>query len=189
MQGMKARGSSVGLTPKQQQFVAEYLIDLNATEAYKRAGYKAKNSNVAGVEAHKLLKNPKIADAVTAGMKAREERTHITADRVLQELARIAFFDPRKLLDASGNPRSLADLDDDTAAAVAGLDLLEEYRGEGKDRVFVGYVKKFKIADKNTALTNAMKHLGILTEKTELTGKDGAPLQATAPVINLTLKK
>lgn len=159
------------LAPKQQRFVDEYLIDLNATEAYKRAGYKAKNANVAGVEAHKLLKNPKIAEAIAAAQQARQERTHITQDRVLLELSRIAFFDPRKLLDASGNPRSLMDLDDDTAAAVAGLDLLEEYRGEGKDRVFVGYVKKFKIADKNTALTNAMRHFGMLQDKVDLTSK------------------
>lgn len=156
------------LTGKQQRFVDEYLIDLNATKAAERAGYSAKTAYSVG---HENLRKPEIAAAIAQAQKERQQRTHITADRVLQELARIAFFDPRKLLDDAGHPRPLNELDDDTAAAVAGLDLLEEYRGEGKDREFVGYVKKFKIADKNTALTNAMKHLGILTDKVDVTSK------------------
>lgn len=109
-------------------------------------------------------------------MKKRVQRVEITADRVLQELARIAFFDPRRLLNADGSPKPINELDDDTAAAVAGLDVLEEYEGSGQDRVFVGYTKKFKIADKNTALTNAMRHLGMLKDKTELSGPNGESL-------------
>jgi phage terminase small subunit len=155
------------INPKQQRFVDEYLVDLNATKAAIRAGYSEKT---AGQQAFDLLKKPEIQDAIEVAQKSRQQRTHITQDRVLQELARIAFFDPRKLLDESGNPRSLTDLDDDTAAAVAGLDLLEEYRGSGDEREFVGYVKKFKIADKNTALTNAMRHLGMLNDKLQLGG-------------------
>lgn len=174
----------MNLTPKQQRFVDEYLIDLNATQAAIRAGYSERTARQVGYE---NLSKPDIAAAIEAAQKLRQERTHITADRVLQELARIAFFDPRKLLNEAGHPKSLTELDDDTAAAVAGLDLLEEYRGTGEERQFVGYVKKFKIADKNTALTNAMKHLGILTER--IGNPDGTPLQSSAPVINLTLKK
>ncbi|PAE74486.1 terminase small subunit [Bacillus velezensis] len=48
------------LTPKRKRFVDEYLIDLNATQAYIRAGYKVKSESVAAVESHKLLRNPKI---------------------------------------------------------------------------------------------------------------------------------
>ena len=172
----------MALNAKQQRFVDEYLIDLNATQAAIRAGY---SKNSAKVIACENLTKPDIAEAIQKAQESRQTRTYITQDRVLLELSRIAFFDPRKLLDGSGHPKQLNELDDDTAAAVAGLDLLEEYRGEGKDREFVGYVKKFKIADKNTALTNAMRHLGILTDKTEITGKDGASL--VVPVLNVSI--
>jgi phage terminase small subunit len=167
----------MSLTPKQQLFVDEYLIDLNATAAYKRAGYKAKNDNVAAVESAKLLRNPKIEEKVKEAMSEREKRTNITQDRVLQELARIAFFDARKLFDKEGKPIPINQLDDDTAAALAGLDVMEEYVGSGEDRVFVGYTKKYKVADKNTAITNAMRHLGMLKDKVEHTGKDGGPIE------------
>lgn len=141
------------------------------------AGYKGVG-NSAEASASEILRNPKVAEAIQKGKESRRERSYITAERVLLELSRIAFFDPRKLLDDAGHPKPLDELDDDTAAAVAGLDLLEEYRGEGKDRTFVGYVKKFKIADKNTALTNAMRHLGILTDKVDLTSK-GEQIQSS----------
>lgn len=161
------------LTPKQQRFVDEYLNSLNATQAAIKAGYSKKTARSVGSE---NLSKPDIAAAIQEAMKNRQERTFITQDRVLQELARIAFFDPRKLLDDDGNPIPLSNLDDDTAAAVAGVDLMEEYEGHGKDRVFIGYTKKFKLADKNTALSNAMRHLGMFVDKSEITGKNGQPL-------------
>lgn len=174
------------LDAKEQRFVDEYLVHLDPKKAAIDAGY---SKTVAASKAYQWVSNSKVKPHVYAAIKEaqqkRSERTHITADRVLQELARIAFFDPRKLLNDQGHPKSLTELDDDTAAAVAGLDLLEEYRGEGKERQFVGYVKKFKIADKNTALTNAMRHLGLLKDKVEMTGKDGAPM--VQPVLNVTI--
>lgn len=164
------------LTAKQQRFVDEYLHDLNATQAAIKAGYSKKTARSVGSE---NLAKPDIAKAIQEAMKNRQARTFITQDRVLQELARIAFFDPRKLLDDDGNPIPLSNLDDDTAAAVAGVDLMEEYEGHGKDRVFIGYTKKFKLADKNTALSNAMRHLGMFVDKAEITGKNGQPLGGT----------
>jgi phage terminase small subunit len=148
------------LTPKQ-----EYLVDLNASQAAIRAGYSARTAGAVGFE---NLKKPEIARRVDAARAERAERTKITADRVLQELARIAFFDPRRLLNSDGSPKPVHELDDDTAAALAGMDILEEFEGTGEDRKFVGYTKKFKIADKNTALTNAMRHLGMMKDKLEV---------------------
>lgn len=86
------------LTPKQKRFVDEYLIDLNATQAYIRAGYKASTEAIAGVEGHKLLKNPKIEKAISEAMEKRSKRTNITADRVLNQLAKFAFADIRDLM-------------------------------------------------------------------------------------------
>lgn len=78
------------MTPKQQRFVEEYLVDLNATAAYQRAGYTAKNPNVAGVEAHKLLKNPKITAEIDAARAKLSEKTEITQEYVLRRLKREA---------------------------------------------------------------------------------------------------
>lgn len=157
--------NSKKLNAKQQRFVDEYLIDLNATQAAIRAGYSARTAAAIGAE---NLTKPEIAEAIAAAMNERAKRTEITQDRVLQELARIAFFDPRKLFDADGRPLPISELDDDTAAAIAGLDVFEEYDGSGEDRSLSGYTKKYKILDKNTALGNAMKHLGMLREKVDL---------------------
>ena len=60
-----------------------------------------------------------------------------------------------------GTPIPVHELDANTAAVIAGLDVLEEFEGSGKDRVFVGLVKKYKLADKNAALDKLSKHLGL----------------------------
>lgn len=70
------------LTPKQAAFVAEYLIDLNATQAAIRAGYSAKTADVQGP---RLLGNVRIAAALAAAQTKRTERTEITQDWVLQK--------------------------------------------------------------------------------------------------------
>lgn len=150
--------SKAGLTPKQARFVSEYLIDLNATQAAIRAGYSARTARQMGEE---NLTKPDIALAVREGMEAREQRTEITQDTAIKEVARIAFFDPRRLFNPDGSPKPLHELDDDTAAAIAGLDVQEQYEGSGSDRRFVGYLKKYRIADKNSALEKLMKHLGM----------------------------
>lgn len=71
------------LTPKQQRFVDEYLVDLNATQAAIRAGYSAKTANVIGPE---NLVKPRIAEELQKRMKAREQRTEITQDYVLKTI-------------------------------------------------------------------------------------------------------
>jgi phage terminase small subunit len=151
------------VTPKQEAFVREYLTDLNATQAAIRAGYSDRTAEQAGF---RLLRNVQVARAISAAQQKRAARLEITADRVLQELARIAFFDPRKVLKADGTAKPLQDLDDDTAAAIAGLEVQEITVGEN----VVGTVKKYRITDKNAALSNAMRHLGMLREKLEVSG-------------------
>jgi phage terminase small subunit len=99
----------------------------------------------------------------------------ISVDRVLQERARLAFFDPRKLFTAAGAPIPINELDDDTAAALAGLEVVEEFAGKGESRESIGFTKKYRIADKNAALSALEKHLGI--------GKD----DNTPGVLNIVL--
>ena len=150
------------LTPKQKRFVDEYLIDLNATQAAIRAGYSPKTANEQGA---RLLANVSIAQTIQKAMQDREQRTEITQDRVLQEYARLAFYDPRKLFQPDGTPKPIEALDDDTAAALAGLEVREEFEGAGENRTFVGYTKKYKLANKLGALDSLAKHLGMLDGK------------------------
>lgn len=153
------------LTGKQAEFVAEYLIDLNATQAAIRAGYSHKTAASIGVE---NLRKPYIQYAIQEAQKSRSERTEITADRVLQEFARIAFFDPRQLLSDDGRPKDISELDDDTAAVIAGLDLQDVYQGTGDEREFIGYTKKYKFAPKIQALEMLAKHTGLTGKLDEM---------------------
>ena len=153
------------ITPKQQRFVDEYLVDLNATQAAVRAGYSERTANEQGC---RLLANVSVKKLIAEAISKRSQETKITAERVLQELGRVAFFDPRKLLNADGSPKPINELDDDTAAVLSGMDITEEYEGSGEDRKFIGYTKKVKISDKVTALGLAMRHLGMLTDKLEV---------------------
>jgi phage terminase small subunit len=155
-------------------FAAEYIIDFQGGKAAVRAGYEPKFANQT---AYRLLGKPEVQALIREQLVERTQRTHITQDRVLQELARLAFFDPRRLLNADGSPKQITELDDDTAAAIAGLDVLEQFEGTGDERTFVGYVKKYKISDKNSALTNAMKHLGLLKESLTVSGPNDGPIE------------
>lgn len=162
------------LTPKQEMFVKEYLIDLNATQAAIRAGYSEKTARAI---ANENLTKPYIQEAIQKAMQQRSKRVQITADRVLEEYARIAFFDPRKLYNDDGTPVDLSQLDEDTARAVVSLDVYEEFTGFGENREQIGVTKKYKVADKVRALDSLAKHLGILTDKVEMSGAGGGPMQ------------
>lgn len=142
------------LTPKQERFVQEYLVDLNATAAAKRAGYSAKNADKIGSE---LLGKTRVSEAIQKAIQERSQRTEITQDMVIQELAKLGFFDIRKLFDKDGKPLDISKLDDDIAAALVGLDVQDISDNDGN---YIGFLKKYKMADKIKALELLGKHLG-----------------------------
>ncbi len=156
-------GRPHALTPKQAKFVDEYLIDLNATQALIRAGYAARG-NSAEAGAARMLRNAKVAAAIQARQADRSARTEITQDRVLKELARIGFFDIRKLVNTDGTAKSISELDDDTAAAIAGLDIVLI----GNNTVGVGTVLKFKLASKVAALELLGRHLTLFNDRVKV---------------------
>lgn len=150
----------MALTARQERFVAEYLIDLVATQAAIRAGYSKKTAEQQG---NRLLGNAKVAAAIAEAQSKRSERTEITQDRVLQELAKIGFSDMRKLARWGEKPEgvnedgtadwpveliSSAKIDDDTAAAVSEIALTAQ-----------GI--RIKLHDKLSALDKIGKHLGM----------------------------
>jgi phage terminase small subunit len=147
--------------PDVNVFIAEYLRDPNGRRAAIAAGYTERSADST---ASRLLKNAKVRQAIdkaNAEVVAKvQQDTGITLERTLREIARIAYFDPRKMFKADGEPLAITELDDDTAAVIAGLEVLEEYDGAGRDRVLIGHVKKWKLADKKAGLDMLMKHLG-----------------------------
>src|SRR5262245_31261260 len=104
--------STSSLTPKQLRFCEEYAVDLNATQAYKRAGFRAKTDASAAVLAHRLLRNARVRAEVEQRRRERELRTGVTADLVLTELAYIAFSDIGEVLDFSGTDWKLRPVED-----------------------------------------------------------------------------
>lgn len=144
------------MTPKQEAFVREYLVDLNATAAYKRAGYQAKG-NAAEVNAARLLRNAQVAAAVQEAMDARAERTEITADYVLEGIREIAERCLQRAPVMEGRGENRSQMIDD----------------EGR------HVWTFDSTGANKAFENLGKHLKLFTEKRELTGADGQPIAVT----------
>lgn len=174
------------LTQKQKAFVAEYLIDLNATQAAIRAGYSKKTAGQIGDE---NLKKPVIAKAIQEAMKARSTRTEITQDMVLNELAKIAFSDIRKVVKWGNTELRMVDseessdlvpyhglamidsseIDDNTAASISEV-------SEGRDGL------KVKLHDKKGALVDIGRHLGMFKDRVEHSGPNGGPIQTESKV-------
>lgn len=170
------------MTDAQKRFCDEYLIDLNATKAYKVAYPNCKKDETASVNGSRLLGNAKVQEYLQEQMNAREERTKITQDMVIKELAKIAFGDIRKLYTDTGSLKNIKDLDDDTAAALAGVETFQEFDGRGDDKEYIGDTKKVKMVDKTKALELLGKHLGMFKEKIEL--DQNKPFE-----VNITVKK
>jgi phage terminase small subunit len=146
------------LSAQQQRFTQEYLIDLNGTQAAIRAGY---SSNGAAVAANRLLSIINIQDAIAVGRAKMSERTGITQDRVLTELAKIGFSDIRKVLTDTGQIQDPSQWDNDTAGAVASF----EATSAGDD---AATVHKFKTWDKLNALEKIGKHLGMFGNRSHV---------------------
>lgn len=156
------------MTDAQKRFCDEYLIDLNATRAYKVAYSRCKKDETANVNGSKLLRNTKVQKYVSEKMKEREKRTEVTQDMVIKELSRIAFLDIRKLYNDSGGLKNIQDIDDETVKAISSLETLEEYEGCGDDREKIGDTQKVKLLDKVKALELLGKHLGMFKDKVDV---------------------
>lgn len=150
-----------GLTDRQERFVAEYVKSSNATQAAIAAGYSQKTAGQVG---HKLLKQAEISARLEQRTAKVMNSLDISVERVLKERARLAFFDPRKLLDNTGRPKPLQDLDDDTAMAIAGVEVKDDYSKKDGEEGNVSTVTKYKLADKDKSLTALEHHLGMRKE-------------------------
>lgn len=116
------------------------------------------------------------------------EELAITPGRVLREYARIAFADPRKLYDENGDLKKPSEWDDDTAAAVSGVDIQEHTYKDGKsDSETTTTNRKARMHDKKSALEVLKNYRGLAPTRFEVTGKDGAPLTPSGTVVNVII--
>ena len=144
------------LTPKQQLFVMEYLVDLNATRAARAAGYSERTAESQG---SRLLSNVKVAAAIQEAMDKRAAEVGLTSKRVLEEVQHAAFLDPIELFADDGRLLPLRDMPERARRAISGIEVEEIYEGRGEDRHLVGYLKKIKLVSKEGTLTLAGRHL------------------------------
>lgn len=176
------------LTPQQERFCLEYLQDPNATAAYQRA-YPDCTRASAERSGPRLMGNVEVLSRIAQLQAERAERQKVTADRVLIELARLAFFDARTLYRPDGTLKDPAEWDDATAAVIAGVETEEEYMPEGEEqepqphggsltrhrgRVKTVRTHRVKRADKNKTLELLCRHLGMLNDKLTVTTPPGS---------------
>jgi phage terminase small subunit len=147
------------LSPKQLLFADEYLIDLNATQAAIRAGYSPKTADVKGSQ---LLSIVKVRTYIDKRMAERSRRTGISQDRVLQELARIAFVQIPDLIDTE-TAQVLPNANKDDLAVIQGVKVKESYSEKGSSTE-----REIKVADKGRALEMLGRHLGMFNDKLDI---------------------
>ena len=165
----------MALTAKQKRFVEEYLIDLNATQAAIRAGYSEKTANRIGTE---NLSKLVIQNEIQKRMKDREVRTEITQDKVIQELAAIAFSngaDYSKIVSKTGINLKGEEVEYSDVEVVN----TDELTPEQKKAISCIKQNKYGIAvetcDKVKALELLGKHLGMFKDKVEIDGTINNP--------------
>lgn len=150
------------LTRKQRMFVEQYPMDWNGTAAVLRAGYNPKDRARASEIAYQLLQKTPVKEALQRAMEERLRKIGVRADRVLTEIARVTLSDLRKGYNADGSLKLPTEWDDDTAAAISGVETFEEFQGRGGDRTLIGHTKKIKLFDKIKALELLARHLGTI---------------------------
>lgn len=149
------------MTQKQTRFVAEYLANgMNATKAAISAGYSEKTAASIGEE---NLRKPEISAAIKARTGRIMERLEVTADMVVQEIAKLAFFDPIHLLNADGSVKQIHEIDARHRVSIAGFEVCELFEGSGDQKHAYGLLKKVKLADKSRNLEMLGRYFKLFT--------------------------
>lgn len=147
------------LTAKQKRFADEYLVDLNATQAAIRAGYSPESARVIGSD---NLTKPDIRARIDKKMAELSKRTGVNQERVIRELARIAFLDPTQLINmGTAELREEASEDDRAAIASVKVKFIPTPDGMGVER-------EIRVADKLKALELLGKRYGMWIDRQQM---------------------
>ena len=148
----------MALTAKQQRFIVEYLIDLNAAQAAIRAGNAVKGAKD---QAYQLMQRPEVVAAIKEAIEARNQRTQVDADYVLNRLTEIDQMDLLDILDDGMSIKPLSKWPKVWRQSLSGFDIAEMFEGVGKERDLVGLMKKIKWPDKVKNLELLGKHVNV----------------------------
>lgn len=159
--------NETGLTLEQKQFVDEFLVDLNATQAYRRA-FPGTSYGSAGVLAARMLKNVRVAKEVKAARKALSKRTQITAEKVLREYARIAFSDIGDLFTPDGRLASAKSIPLEARRAISSVKVGRQKTTRMGETEIEESEIEYKLWPKTEALSKLFNHLGLSSEITPL---------------------
>ena len=144
------------LSDKAQLFVAEYLKDFNAAKAALRAGYSAQSARYQG---SKMLRNVAIADAIRKGRDKMLQSCEISFEHIVRQLAAVAFFDPARLFDESGNLRPIHEMPPEVRQGLPGMEVSESRTsGAGAANTVV---RRVRMGGRIQAILALAKHLTV----------------------------
>ena len=147
------------LNNKQTRFAQEYLVDLNGTQAAIRAGYSPRTANE---QASRMLANVNVSNYIAELRSNQQERTQISADMVINELAKIAFSDVSRVFTTDNRLLDVDQMDAKDTAAIASIEVEETTEIDDAGEPFTaGATKKVKLWDKLKALDSLAKHFGL----------------------------
>ena len=155
------------LTPKQKRFCEEYIVDFNGKQAAIRAKYSKKTAEV---QSSRLLSNAKVQEYISKLTQKQQQRTEITADRVIEEIAKVAFCNIKNLYNEDGRLKEPQELEDHISATVSSFKNRREYQGKDEDgNAGFATIDEYKTYDKLKALELLGKRFAIFTDKQEVT--------------------
>lgn len=160
------------LNIKQEEFCRKYVeLGGNGTQAYKEV-YECEEET-AKANASRLLTNANVKAYIDELLEDARNRNKITIDKIVNEYAKLAFFNPSEVFNDNGTVKDIQQLDDKVTAAIKTIKIKEDYRYEDGEQVFDGYTKEFSFADKKAALDSLGKFLGMFVDrsKVELSGE------------------
>lgn len=182
------------MTDAQKRFCEEYVLDFNATRAYKAVYPNCKTNDTARKLGSRLMTKVDITDYIQELLNESRERSKITKDMIIQELANIAFFNIKNIYKEDGSLKKVTELDDETAKAISSVKTLQKagsmamgINPKEKDKVVsIEHIPEqtieIKANDKKGALELLGKHLGMFKDKVEI--EQSKPFE-----VNITVKR
>src|SRR5271169_6083784 len=165
--GPRAGTSRQSFAHRRVLFVEAYVANgNNAADAAIQAGYSQKSAYVLGC---RLLQHEEVKKLLAQRQGEIAKKFALTAENVIAELSKIVHADMRKLFSEDGKLLPMAEWPEEIASAICSVEIDELFAGRGNQREQVGFTKKLKLWDKNSALTLAMRNLGMLIDRSEVT--------------------
>ena len=168
-------GGKAAAAARRETFINAYMSNgHNATQAAITARYSPKTAHSAG---QRLLKHVEVSGRLTERARDVGAAADLEAKQELREAGRLSRSDMRRIFRSDGTLKAPAEWDDDTAAAIASIEVIEQFEGTGDDRKLSGYLKKVRLWDKNSALDKTIRHLGLYEKDNKQRGESLPALQ------------